>query len=1316
MTGPPPTAASVSHLLPRLNDNDPDFRFMALTDLMQVLSVAKEDILHHDVHTASKAIEAVVSCLNDSNGEVQNLAVKCIGPLTTRIPLSLYGTLINAIIMLKLQHNVDNSLTSLAIRNSIMAFPRPSASITDNVGMSSIMVITSRFLVSRLISPELRPESDYITNPYRIDLLENVNEVPEKLDVLIELVRGLGAWLTKVEIELLLATLISCLSNPTSTSAVRKRAVVAISLITVYISDSALQNLVVQITQPLKDQKASPLIRRLYISIAGSMARSDPQRVGAFTSTLTPQIFQALGQEELDAHMELLANGDNGSVEFEDIRESALLALDNFLASCPQDMKPYTDQVVAAGLRFISFDPNYAADDDDEDMEDSDQDEDEDNDFDDDDFGDDDDTSWKVRRGAVKVLHTLIETRGGGDLLETGTLYSHIGPALIRRFGDRDESVRLEVISTLSMLIRKTEEIIFPTGQLESTEIESGAAPTASRKRRRQSSNLETPISPVVSLEPAGGIRIDLAHLSPGIVKESLKVLKGKLIPANQAVIKVLNSLVKARRGDIDDSFVPAVVAALNCLNTSGNNMTASTAAASGTASATPTTLKVTALVLIRDICRFKPSVLETQIEKIVSTLVSLIGEKFSKISSEAILTAKELVRSFIDTRSSLASSNFELTGMFDAIYSRVDPTSNKIDTEVRQYSIEALGVLISRTLVPQFSNLLSDHRRHSALQAIQARLSIETTKLTSIQTIEEIASFKAGSAQLEKSWVQAVMLELAKDINKSKRIVRSASIKALKHLAAAAIGRMEPEIVRQVVTLLIPVVDSDDAYMVTSALWVWASFVQQEPKLMTTDEVSKAIVTMLNTRSASIALEPLLVLVSHIGKSGCGETLMHQLLVSANNITDSTVYGRVIGSLLVAGGDSTGVSLDSFISELKPNPENDNRTALALTVLGEAGRQLGEKSPLDPNIFFVQFRPSFDRVSLAAAFALGRAGSGDVDKYLPLILEKLNAASDMQYLLILSLKEMLQNMSPDLMPHLKPIWSQLLTVANANLENRVVIAECLGRLVVLDSAFFMPKLQELLEHRTPMVRGLAIQAARYTLPESDEAFDTGLKSSLVSMLLVMLKESDMDNRRLGMMTLTSAVQNKPSIVLPRMGDLVPLIIDESKIKPELVREIMMGPFKHKVDDGLEVRKSAYETLYALLDTAFKSFSLSTFYDRVLAGLSDDHDIRSLCNLMIIKLASIVPKETTRRLDSIATTYQQVLSVKLKEGAVKQEIEKQGEAIKGVIHVTMVLVEKLHLAQSETGGETWSEYWRWVNREFSAQVKAIKKAQTEANP
>jgi cullin-associated NEDD8-dissociated protein 1 len=36
-------------------------------------------------------------------------------------------------------------------------------------------------------------------------------------------------------------------------------------------------------------------------------------------------------------------------------------------------------------------------------------------------------------------------------------------------------------------------------------------------------------------------------------------------------------------------------------------------------------------------------------------------------------------------------------------------------------------------------------------------------------------------------------------------------------------------------------------------------------------------------------------------------------------------------------------------------------------------------------------------------------------------------------------------------------------------------------------------------------------------------------------------------------------------------------------MKPELVRTVQMGPWQHKVDDGLEARKTAYETLYTLV-------------------------------------------------------------------------------------------------------------------------------------
>src|SRR5690606_5892784 len=133
---------------------------------------------------------------------------------------------------------------------------------------------------------------------------------------------------------------------------------------------------------------------------------------------------------------------------------------------------------------------------------------------------------------------------------------------------------------------------------------------------------------------------------------------------------------------------------------------------------------------------------------------------------------------------------------------------------------------------------------------------------------------------------------------------------------------------------------------------------------------------------------------------------------------------------------------------------------------------------------------------------------------------------------------------------------------------------------------------------------------------------------------------------------------------LSYLGNLLPLVYRESQIRPELVREVQMGPFKHKVDDGLEVRKSAYETLYALLDTGLPAVPMQPFFDRIIAGLEDDHDIKVLCNLMLPKLIQIAHRETIARLESIAEKFRATLSFKPKDNAVKQELEKNAELIR----------------------------------------------------
>jgi len=101
----------------------------------------------------------------------------------------------------------------------------------------------------------------------------------------------------------------------------------------------------------------------------------------------------------------------------------------------------------------------------------------------------------------------------------------------------------------------------------------------------------------------------------------------------------------------------------------------------------------------------------------------------------------------------------------------------------------------------------------------------------------------------------------------------------------------------------------------------------------------------------------------------------------------------------------------------------------------------------------------------------------------------------------------------------------------------------------------------------------MVIQAIRFTFADSDEAFDEILKPILMNMLITMLNDANLEDRRLALSTLNSATTNKSDIILPHLAQLIPLVMKESKANPDLIREVQMGPFKHKVDDGLELRK-----------------------------------------------------------------------------------------------------------------------------------------------
>ncbi|KAH7033640.1 TATA-binding protein interacting [Microdochium trichocladiopsis] len=1341
-----PTPQTISALLTKLSDPDPDFRFMSLNDLSQILASQKSDFLRQDYNTAARIVDAVIKTLDDQNGEVQNLAVKCIGPLAAKIQSNVVAPMLEKLTGIKLEHSVDASLPALALRSAISSLPKPVPGVAYSQEVLQTYQIISRVLVPRILGFSNNAAPAQAGG----DGLFSKNSVPsaEAIDVLIEVVRCFGPLLQPLEVEKLQDVVVQVLEKPNTPAPTKKRAVVALAVLAPYLTSAVLSGLLQKIQTALSSQQLPSIMRRLYITILGSLARSIPHQLGTYLPELVPLVLSALSQEELETQLEAVSEGDDQlSIEFNEVREAALVALEAFLSSCGTEMRPFTDDIIAATLRYLKYDPNYAMDDDedmDEEAEDDDDELEDDDDFDDDgDFDDgDDDSSWKVRRCAAKTLYTLISTRSV-DLLEKGTLYQEVATPLIRRCDEREESVRLEVISTLSLLIRKTGEGVLRNTRTDEHEILLSSLPD-SRKRRRQSSSgaalaNKAPYggagvtSPKQEDVPESGPRADLARLTPQIVKTATKLLKGKQIATKQAMINLLDDLISVQHGGLSEYFDQVMQPIIEVSKgTTGSAGTASMVLSGGAASATATTLRVAVLNFISDIAKtHSSSLFQPYLPKIVAGVVSAVGDRFYKISSEAIRTAEELVKAITPPRARLTSQKFkgELQSLYDTIYGRA--AASDADAEVRQKAIQALGTLLSRTSGPDGQSLLAAEKRQAGLELLLDRLRNETTRLHAVRAIDSVAAHTINGGSLDRRWIQQVAIELCGQLRKANRSLRGSSIQALQHLilSPASKNTLDSSTIDGIVNAILPVVAANDSHLLAPALNVLAQVQLENPNLIDKEDFVTSICELLKKSITGSALEALSALVTNVGQTGKGAQLMRGVL-QVGVAGDPAVVGRVAGTLFVASNGSSGVTIDSFISELnnasKPPTPDTSRQSLALAILGEIGLRLGTKSPLKPDLFLGQFKDEPDKASVSAAVALGRAGAGNIATFMPVILDAMAKQNQQQYLLLQSIREVLHQVvvsSTDISAYEDQIW-QILFTASQSEDNKAICAECIGRLAIHEPKTYILKLQELLKNESPAFRAVAVQALRYTLPDSDEAFDAVLKTVLVDMLLTVLQDQDMEIRRLAMTTLNSAAHNKPDLILPHLGQLVPFVMTESVIKPELIREVQMGPFKHKVDDGLEVRKSAYETLYALMETAFSRIASLEFYNRVIAGLSDDNDIRALCNLMLSKLIVIDPEETTRRLDTIAECYRKTLSTKLKDGAVKQEVEKQEEANKSVLRLSLLLAEKTKttLPSSGTGGvvqntqnAVWQSYWEWINKDFDRQLKMLRDESRDTN-
>ena len=1262
-----------------------------------------------------------------------------------KIQVQILSFFLDKLSLMATDKNGDNSIPAMACRAIVEALPHPTA------GAAPTKEVTDAYNVlktSNLMPRILARLDDHRTG----NSSPKKNEVdPEVLEILIEIVASFGTIMKGDEVDTAQNILVPILDDEKVESITKKRAIHALSILARYSSDLSFSNLVSHIIESLGQPHLTNTQKKMYVNILTSLARSIPERFGHYLRQLGQFVFSIVAQEELDAQMEYDEDGNGQDQEVDSVRESALLALEAFVSGCPINMRFYTNEVIDSGLRFLTYDPNYNDESDEEMEEDEDDGMGSDDEFDVDDAFDDedDDPSWKLRRASAKVLRALIESKTNSDMLEDGTFYSKIAPALVNRFKDRDQNARLEIIETMSLLISKTGQGPELSASLPEVNL-AEQSQTNSRKRRRDSSaavfDTRSQIvqsaglsSPVIKPVPSTGPRADLAKLSPQLVKAVVKQLKGPAIPTKQVILNLLANLATVLPGGLAESLVALSEVLEDAIKGTGTN----TAGGSSTGgNATVATLRVAALNLLCTLCETHPSsVLVPMMSKLVPAVIVAANDRYTKISAAGISTIEELVKLLTPPRARDASSNADLMKLFKLLLDRINSTD--VDSEIRTKAIHALGILLARTA--EYWQLICDSDRNTALQLLLARMKNETSRLAAVRAVDTVATLSDGKGLQSGPWFALVCEELAGQFRKADRALRGSSLGALKNMIStpAAQGSLGPQTIAALADALTPLFNTDDLHLLGPALLVTARLVQIDTETVVTPKLNKAICDLLKSNLGGAVLDALLVLVKNIGECSAGKDLMKALLGTVGvQGADPSVTGRTIGTLLAAGGASTGVKVDSFRKEAKDQKVEINK-ALALAVLGEIALRAGKTSSITPDDFKPYFDEKSAKLSLAAAVAFGRAAAGDIQSYLPIILTSMGHEPSHDYLLLHSVKEMLIEAGTDFgdkCDKSEELWEK---VANASLpeDNKAAGAECIGRLVIIQPRVYLPKLQvsltpqsrthyipntaqSCLQSTDPAIRAMAYQALRYALPDTSEPFMGLLRASLMSMLAFMLKDPDLENARLALTTLNSATHNKPEIILPNIGQVVPIVLNRSEVKKELVREISLGPFKHLVDDGLDVRKSAYEVLYALLETAYPNLDILSLISRIVDGLKDDREIFSLCTLMLKKLLKSEKPEIERRLDAIAESLRTIFGVKLKDNAVKQEIEKQEEAIRGALRVCVMLNREFPMAGMKDGrpvevrhgeegriidgsGGVWREFYGMIGKEFEVQMAAM---------
>ncbi|KIY47176.1 TIP120-domain-containing protein [Fistulina hepatica ATCC 64428] len=1225
--------------LPQMQSQDQDFRFMGLNDLMN--EIRKDPTCFvGDESVENRVLNQVLSLVEDKISEVKNQAVKCLAVLIKIIKAPQMEAVIEKLVGFSTKGDEElRDISSLALKTIVAELP------TEGSTSARVAQTACEKLLPKLLT-QLAPANDTLPPETLVETLTIVGILVQRFPA--SSVRAVNQ--PELKCPPPLSTIVPLLDHVRPV--VRKRAIATLALLVPLYAGVVPVGEGSREISGLVEESMVPYLQpqRTTVQLITAIARQAPQSLTPNIPDIIPGILAALDRPD------------------DELRESALMALEALVLRCPTEMSTFTStSVVVAGCKWIKYDPNYTAEeDDDEEMaspsdEDDDDDQEDDDDLDDE-YSDDEDTSYKIRRAAVKVLTAIITTRP--DLL--AQIFVTVAPVLVARFTEREAGVRLDVWTAYGALVAQT--CVYGTAADGSAAFITSSSKNK-RKRDDDDDAMEESDRPVTLLR---------THV-PALTKALLKDLRGKpSTPATlQAALKLLHSLIGVLPGCLTADAQRIILLSGAVLAQPPSSSTAE--------------LHLTCLAFLADFFKTHDvQVYAGLLPDLTPILLRSASERHPRVAAEAFRVFCALLVA-MQPISSIEPSTAWVSPLYTLVVTRV--TAHDTDTDVKARVEMCVGDLWA---------CAADVVKGAYGIGKEWRAICKSTGKTdgAVRVIGRVAGQMKMLPPLNDEWVNFCIEWLLGLLRKSGSTSRTEKIEifgALGLLLSSYSSGMIPEdvaleLIPAVKTYLVP----NDLSLLAQSLTIYAILLETTPPLFREIEsqvlqdvyviarsplIPSTIVTTLDALlrfiSALVASDREIAthlvpgLTFSVGSAGKGKSTATEKDINCANIAKCVAQVVKINPTVAAG------TIAQYAKSFQASKVDRTTLVFSLLIMGELGRFIDMSKQQDIfNGAINYFESQQEEVRSAAAFAAGNMAIGNLHLFLPVIVKLVKSDAKKRLLALHSLKEVVTHCSHAQLENIADmLWVPLFENSeNSEETTRNVAAACLGKLTVTHPSLYLPQLHDRIRDENSATRATVVAAIRYSFADTAQSYDE-LLASLLPDFLVLMNDSDLTVRRLTLSALNSAARTKPHLIRDHLSFLLPALYAETVIKEELIRTVQMGPWTHKVDDGLEARKTAYETMYTLLDTCLPKLDLHQFLTRVLVGLADTSDeIKVICHMMLFRLSQVAPTAVALRLDDATPHLEKTMKgATVTKDTVKQDLERAAELQRSALRAVVAL-------------------------------------------